>query len=641
MSMASSASFDFGDLGGLQPLTGDWGYSRGQPVDRLYIEQFLSRHRHDIRGDVVEIGDDTYTRQFGGARVSKSSILDRPGNAKATIVADLRDAPEIPDGSFDCVILTQVLVLIRDFEAALRTVSRILKPGGVALITMPGISQISTDAAEAAAWSWSFYPQTFRSFLAKHFDPQKELVQSYGNVKTTIAFLAGLAREDLSRADFQRDDSRYPLIVAARAVKPGPPRRAQAIGYPGRQPTISVLMRLFNAAAHVGEAIESVRAQSFDAWELIVVDDGSTDESYNIVRRFAENEPGRIRVLQHPDCANHGASETGNRALAEASGEYVAFLDADDIWMPERLAHDVAVLDENPAVAAVLSNSLYWWTDEDRPAEVDAFNAPHNSVWPARSFFRSAWLRHESSVPCPSALTARTHLLRGLGGFDVTFPVAEDMKMIAELAFRHPVYVTDACNTEYRRTRGSLWSRAIQDGRDADSRRRFLTWMRTLIDREAADDPTLHAEYVANLSHCSAASLVGRSILGSAGPATLAAGVKQGPPTVVGPDTAKWSTTLWLEAGRYILQVLGTRLEGEPTFVLDAALLGGGAGPATVQGILPPVAEGPGGPRVLFEVPPPARTVTLTVSKTGNSAALLHGIEVRAEGWTHELPRLE
>jgi SAM-dependent methyltransferase len=622
--MASSASFDFGDLGGLQPLTRDWGYSRGQPVDRLYIEQFLSRHRHCIRGDVVEIGDDIYTRQFGGARVSKSSILDRPGNAKATIVADLRDAPEIPDGSFDCVILTQVLVLIRDFEAALRTVSRILKPGAVALITVPGISQISTDAAEAAAWSWSFYPETFRSFLANHFDSQKLVVGSYGNVKTTIAFLAGLAQEDLAPADFQQDDSRYPLIVAARVVKPGPPPRSQAIGRPGRRPTVSVLMRVFNAAAHVGEAIESVRSQSFDAWELIVVDDGSTDESYGIARRFAEHEPGRIRVLQHADRANHGASETANRALAEASGEYVAFLDADDCWMPERLAHDIDVLDANPAVAAVLSNTLYWSMDEDRPAEVDAFNAPLNSVWPARSFFRSAWLRHESSVPCITAFTARTDLLRGLGGFDVTYPVAEDMKMIAELVFRHPVYVAEACNTEYRRTQGSLWSRAVQDGRDADSRRRFLTWMRALIDWEAGDDPTLYAEYIANLSHPSAAPLVGRDILNPS-------------PATVGPDPYQWSATLWLEAGRYALQVLGTRIEGEVDFALDVALAAGAR--TTTQDTLPSASEAPGGPRIAFEIHPPARTVTLTVSKTGNGIVLLQAIEVRAEGWAHELPR--
>jgi SAM-dependent methyltransferase len=219
-SMVPRATFDFGGLGGLSPITNDWGYSRGLPVDRVYIERFLARHKHDIRGHVLEIGDDTYTWRFGEERVAKSTTLDiRRDNSKAMIVADLTDAPHIPDDTFDCVILTQVLVLIRDFESALRTVSRILKPHGVALITIPGITQISADTAESAAWSWSFYPETFRSFVSRYFDRQNLIVESYGNVKTTIAFLAGLARDDLAPDDFEHNDCRYPLIVGVRAIK--------------------------------------------------------------------------------------------------------------------------------------------------------------------------------------------------------------------------------------------------------------------------------------------------------------------------------------------------------------------------------------------------------------------------------------
>src|SRR5262245_47647458 len=74
--MASAETLVSGDLSGLPPVTGDWGYSRGQPIDRFYIEQFLSRHRHDIRGHVLEIGDDSYTRRFGETRVTKSTIVD-------------------------------------------------------------------------------------------------------------------------------------------------------------------------------------------------------------------------------------------------------------------------------------------------------------------------------------------------------------------------------------------------------------------------------------------------------------------------------------------------------------------------------------------------------------------------------------
>jgi SAM-dependent methyltransferase len=222
----SSASFDFGGLSGLSPVTDDCGFARGQPVDRVYIERFLSQHRGDIRGHVLEIGDNSYTLRFGEGRVGKSVVADvNADNAKATIIADLVNAPQIPDGTFDCVILTQVIELIFDVEAALRTVSRILKPGGVALITVPCISQTGNGAIEAAAWSWSFYPKTLRRLLVRCFDPKKLIVESYGNVKTAIGFLAGLAQEDLAPDDFKHNDSRYPLIVAARAIKPGPPPR--------------------------------------------------------------------------------------------------------------------------------------------------------------------------------------------------------------------------------------------------------------------------------------------------------------------------------------------------------------------------------------------------------------------------------
>jgi SAM-dependent methyltransferase len=221
--MESLTGFDFGGLSSLSPITDDWGFARGQPIDRVYIERFLWQHRGEIRGHILEIGDNSYTIRFGEGRVEKSIIADiSEHNAKATIVADLIDAPQISDGTFDCVILTQVLELIFDFDAALRTVSRILKPGGVALITVPGISQIGTDPTESEAWSWSFYSNTLRRVLARHFDPQNLIVESYGNVKTTIGFLVGLAQEDLTSDDFQHNDSRYPLVVAARAIKPNP-----------------------------------------------------------------------------------------------------------------------------------------------------------------------------------------------------------------------------------------------------------------------------------------------------------------------------------------------------------------------------------------------------------------------------------
>ena len=215
-----SRPFDFGDIG-LAQVTSDWGFSRGLPVDRRYIEDFLARNDGDIRGRVLEIGDNIYTLRFGGNRVTQSDVLDiRPRNPKATFVDDLTNATTLPSGAFDCILCTQVLVLIRDVHSAIAEMCRMLKPGGVALITMPGISHVSPLPVEAKAWSWSFYPNTFRWLLSQSaFDPESLSVEGHGNLKTTVAFLAGLAQQDLSPKDYETNDPCFPLIVTARAVK--------------------------------------------------------------------------------------------------------------------------------------------------------------------------------------------------------------------------------------------------------------------------------------------------------------------------------------------------------------------------------------------------------------------------------------
>ena len=630
-----SATFDFGGFRRLSPVTDNLGVARGQPVDRAYIEQFLSQHRGDIRGDVLEIGDNRYTRRFGEARVRKSLIADASrDNGNATIIADLVDAPQIPDCTFDCVILTKVLELIFEVEAALRTVSRILKPGGVALITVASISQIEADATYPAGLSWSFYPQTLHRLLARYFEPQKLTTKSYGNVKTVISFLAGLAQEDLSPDDLKPNDPRYPLIVAARAIKPGTSPRIQAVNRLEGRPAVSVLMPMFNAARYVAEAIESVRAQTFDRWELIIVDDGSTDDSYAIGRRYAEREPDKIRLFQHPDCANHGLSRTLNYAAARAASSYVAFLDADDTWMPDRLAYDVAVLDADPAIAAVISNTLYWWMDEDRPAWVDQFHSPVNCVWPPRSFFSSAWLRQESDIPCITAFTARKAILRDLGGFDESYSVAQDMKIIAEVAFRYPVFVTDACNTEYRRTRESLWSRSVMEGRDAECRRRFRKWMKALIERDAADDPAILKQFMAGLP--SIAPLIGGKIQGCPSSEAGKDGADGGVDILIGPSPASWTTCMRLEGGQYLLKVLGARA-GHPLAVEIAIRSDGvtlAASRVTLAQTIDPASE----LCVPFEVPSPPSDISITLITEGEGAVALRAIEVRAEGWSFELP---
>jgi len=209
----------FGDLGRTEPVSRHFGGDRGTPIDRHYIEAFLSRHAGDIAGRVLEVGDDTYTRRFG-ARAQRVDILDlKRDNPAATIVADLTSAPEIASDSFDCIVITQTLQMIYDLHAAIATLSRILAPGGVVLATVPGLSQ-SDFGVETDVWQWSIMPPAARRLFDDAFPGGAVDVQAHGNVLTATAFLQGLALEELPPVALHLDDPCYPLIVTIRAAKP-------------------------------------------------------------------------------------------------------------------------------------------------------------------------------------------------------------------------------------------------------------------------------------------------------------------------------------------------------------------------------------------------------------------------------------
>jgi SAM-dependent methyltransferase len=204
-----------GTLRRTTPLSDLWGYDRGTPVDRYYIEQFLEHYRQDIRGRVLEIRDNEYSMRYGAA-VERSDVLDiNPRNTKATIICDLAAANTIATASFDCFILTQTLQFIYDVRAAAVQAHRILRPGGVLLCTLPGISRFEPPHVEY----WRFTPETCAALFHQTFDPQHTTIHSYGNMLTAIASLAGMAREELAPHELAASDKRFPVVVAMRAVK--------------------------------------------------------------------------------------------------------------------------------------------------------------------------------------------------------------------------------------------------------------------------------------------------------------------------------------------------------------------------------------------------------------------------------------
>jgi SAM-dependent methyltransferase len=210
---------DLGDLRRLTPIDPNWGFERGTPIDRVYVERFVGAHSADIRGRVLEIAAPDYTTRFGSGVEKVDILMATEGNPQATIVADLADAPHVADSSFDCAIVTQTLQFVYDVRAALATLQRILAPGGVLLVTVPGLTKISPPEDEEFGEWWHFTSRSARRLAEEAFGEGAVEVQAFGNVLAAAGFLYGLAASDLRPEELEAHDRLYEVIVGVRAVK--------------------------------------------------------------------------------------------------------------------------------------------------------------------------------------------------------------------------------------------------------------------------------------------------------------------------------------------------------------------------------------------------------------------------------------
>jgi hypothetical protein len=211
---------DFGELRRLAPISATWGFDRGTPVDRYYIDRFMRSHEQDVRGSVLEIANPAMTRRYGGDRVTRSDVLNVvAAPAPVTIVGNLETGDGIREAAFDCAIVTQTLLFVYDIHAVVRTLSRILAPGGVALVTVPGITKISREDMDQWGQYWSFTSASLRRLFGEVFDPAGVSVESYGNVLAATAFLHGISAGELTESELLHRDRDFEVLLAVRAAK--------------------------------------------------------------------------------------------------------------------------------------------------------------------------------------------------------------------------------------------------------------------------------------------------------------------------------------------------------------------------------------------------------------------------------------
>ena len=202
----------------LEPISSIYGYDRGTPIDRAYIESFMEKYKDLIKGVCLEVHDTSYIKKYGGSNVVKADALDvDTSNGLANVFGDLRNLKGVvADNTYDCLVINHTLNLLDDINAGISECYRILKPGGALLVTLPGPIAPVNDSKLSY---WRLTKNAAKYLMAKHFDPNKTIVETYGNVVAGQAFLTGLASEELTQEEIMYNDPRFPIAVIIKATK--------------------------------------------------------------------------------------------------------------------------------------------------------------------------------------------------------------------------------------------------------------------------------------------------------------------------------------------------------------------------------------------------------------------------------------
>jgi glycosyltransferase involved in cell wall biosynthesis len=258
-------------------------------------------------------------------------------------------------------------------------------------------------------------------------------------------------------------------------------------------PRVSVIMIFLDAEAFIAEAIASVMAQTLDDFELLLCDDGSTDGSTMIAQQWASRCSAKVRYLEHQGHVNRGMSATRNLGLAAARGEFVAFIDADDVWCPQKLAEQTALMDSHPELGMVCGTVRYWrsWTG-GQDVLVPTGHVQNRVVHPPEASIHLYPLGR-AAAPCPSDILLRWEAVDAVGGFEEHFigarQIYEDQGFLAKLYLARPVFFSDAVWLDYRQHPDSCVATVTRDGLYDNVRCYFLTWFEEYLSRRV-DEPS-------------------------------------------------------------------------------------------------------------------------------------------------------
>lgn len=254
------------------------------------------------------------------------------------------------------------------------------------------------------------------------------------------------------------------------------------------QPLVSVILIFLNCEKFFQEAIESVFTQTYRNWELLLVDDGSTDGSSKIALGYAGQHPNKIRYLEHAGHQNRGMSASRNLGIKNSTGKYVALLDADDVWLVHKLEQQVAILESHPEAAMVFGPAHWWfgWTGIAADIQRDCVKAPaveFNTIIRPPTLI-TLFLQREGIIPSPSGVLLQRQAIDRVGGFEESFKTMyEDVVFFAKICSNSPVFVASECWYRFRKHPDSCCAVAVKTGKYYPARLIFLNWLEEYLSR--------------------------------------------------------------------------------------------------------------------------------------------------------------
>jgi glycosyltransferase involved in cell wall biosynthesis len=271
-----------------------------------------------------------------------------------------------------------------------------------------------------------------------------------------------------------------------------------------QRPLVSVIVPFLNPGRFLDEAIQSVFAQTYTRWELLLVDDGSNDGSSAAAQQYALQHPDKIRTLEHEHHINRGQSASRNLGIRNARGELLAFLDSDDVWLPHKLEHQIGIFSDHPPIGMVCGSSLYWhsWAQSAHDADrVVAVGGPQDVVSEPPRLLLDLYPLGRGGAPCPTSVVVRRDICERVGGFEEPFDATfspfgsgdtremyEDQAFLTKIYLETPVFVSSLCCDYYRQNPSSVSSEVFRRGQYGAARLNYLNWLGRFLAQTGCDD---------------------------------------------------------------------------------------------------------------------------------------------------------